>query len=402
MISNYKTITLLRVLKSVIDLFIDTFFVMYFLNLSNNNIIPLAVFYLIVYATVYITIFSVKNFCKRKKRVNLLRIGILLNFVYFLIIFLLRENMVHFSWLIAIIYGLEEGFYYSVYNNFESSGIKNGERKKYLGIICVLKSILSIIIPLIFGSVMSVQGFEKCLIIVLVLVAFQIILSFIYKDEIVNEQKRTDFKSFVDLVGKNEKIKTVYKMYMFNGIIYSGAFRSIIAIYIIRVFTDSFSYGIFTSVFAAITAIVGFYFAKLSKPKNYKKNLVISCILTALGILIIMFKCNFVTIIIFNLLQSYSKTIVELINSNALSDISNMDEIKNKYKVEYFVGMESCLVVGRITSYLLFLLMGIINTNLFNNIILIIFTLLIIVFTMCSINVQRSLQEEKNEENFSK
>lgn len=41
-----------------------------------------------------------------------------------------------------------------------------------------------------------------------------------------------------------------------------------------------------------------------------------------------MFKCNFVTIIIFNLLQSYSKTIVELINSNALSDISNMDEIK--------------------------------------------------------------------------
>ena len=192
MISNYKTITLLRVLKSVIDLFIDTFFVMYFLNLSNNNIIPLAVFYLIVYATVYITIFSVKNFCKRKKRVNLLRIGIILNFVYFLIIFLLRENMVHFSWLIAIIYGLEEGFYYSVYNNFESSGIKNGERKKYLGIICVLKSILSIIIPLIFGSVMSVQGFEKCLIIVLVLVAFQIILSFIYKDEIVNEQKRTD------------------------------------------------------------------------------------------------------------------------------------------------------------------------------------------------------------------
>ena len=75
----------------------------------------------------------------------------------------------------------------------------------------MLKSILSIIIPLIFGSVMSVQGFEKCLIIVLVLVAFQIILSFIYKDEIVNEQKRTDFKSFVDLVGKNEKIKTKQK-----------------------------------------------------------------------------------------------------------------------------------------------------------------------------------------------
>ena len=40
--------------------------------------------------------------------------------------------------------------------------------------------------------------------------------------------------------------------------------------------------------------------------------------------------------------------------------------------------------------------------TIFNNIILIIFTLLIIVFTMCSINVQRSLQEEKNEENFSK
>lgn len=39
MSTNYKAISGLKIFKSVIDLFIITFFVMYFLNLSNDNLI---------------------------------------------------------------------------------------------------------------------------------------------------------------------------------------------------------------------------------------------------------------------------------------------------------------------------------------------------------------------------
>lgn len=48
---NYKSILGLKIFKSVIDLFISTFFVMYFLNLSNDNLVALAIYYLILYFT---------------------------------------------------------------------------------------------------------------------------------------------------------------------------------------------------------------------------------------------------------------------------------------------------------------------------------------------------------------
>lgn len=399
MSTNYKAISGLKIFKSVIDLFISTFFVMYFLNLSNDNLIPLVCYYLIVYFTVYFTIFSLRDICKSPKRVYLLRIGIILNFVYFLLIYFLKENMVNYTWLIAIVYGLEEGFYYSVYNNFESSGITNDKRKKFLGMIYALKSVLSIVIPLIFGSIMSVEGFNKCIIVVLVLVILQIICSFVFTDIAIPKKTRTNLKEFVKIIGNNIKIRQIFKVEILNGIIYSGAFNSIVTIYIIRTLKDSMSYGIFTSVFAIITTIVGFYFAKLSKPKNYTINLIISCILTISGIILIIFKCNFVTIIIFNLLQSYSKTIVELINSNSLMNIANIKELKDKYKVEYFLGMETFLVLGRTIGYLLLLTLAFFNTSIWTNIILILFAFLIVVFTKLSINLQRiSMNDKKTDE----
>lgn len=399
MSTNYKAISGLKIFKSVIDLFISTFFVMYFLNLSNDNLIPLVCYYLIVYFTVYFTIFSLRNICKSPKRVYLLRIGIILNFVYFLLIYFLKGNMVNYTWLIAIVYGLEEGFYYSVYNNFESSGITNDKRKKFLGMIYALKSILSIVIPLIFGSIMSVEGFDKCIIVVLVLVILQIICSFVFTDIAIPKKTRTNLKEFVKIIGNNIKIRQIFKVEILNGIIYSGAFNSIVTIYIIRTLKDSMSYGIFTSVFAIITTIVGFYFAKLSKPKNYAINLIISGVLTVSGIILIIFKCNFVTIIIFNLLQSYSKTIVELINSNSLMNIANIKELKDKFKVEYFLGMETFLVLGRTIGYLLLLTLAFFNTSIWTNIILILFAFLIVVFTKLSINLQRiSMNDKKTDE----
>lgn len=399
MSTNYKAISGLKIFKSVIDLFISTFFVMYFLNLSNDNLIPLVCYYLIVYFTVYFTIFSLRNICKSPKRVYLLRIGIILNFVYFLLIYFLKENMVNYTWLIALVYGLEEGFYYSVYNNFESSGITNEKRKKFLGMIYALKSILSILIPLIFGSIMSVEGFDKCIIVVLILVILQIICSFVFTDIAIPKKTRTNIKEFVKIIGNNIKIRQIFKVEILNGIVYSGAFNSIVTIYIIRTLKDSMSYGIFTSVFAIITTIVGFYFAKLSKPKNYTINLIISCILTISGITLIIFKCNFMTIIIFNLLQSYSKTIVELINSNSLMNIANIKELKDKFKVEYFLGMETFLVLGRAIGYLLLLTLAFFNTSIWTNIILILFAFFIVVFTKLSINLQRiSMNDKKTDE----
>lgn len=81
-----------------------------------------------------------------------MRIGIILDFVYFLTIILLKDKIVDYMYFVGLLYGLEEGFYYSVYNMLESDGITNEERAKFNGSYTAVQSILAIIFPLIFGS----------------------------------------------------------------------------------------------------------------------------------------------------------------------------------------------------------------------------------------------------------
>ena len=82
--SNYKVVFILRVLKNIISKFVDSFLVLYFLTVSERNILPLGIYKLVSVITIYAVIFLVRNYTKSKNRANLMRIGIILDFVYFL------------------------------------------------------------------------------------------------------------------------------------------------------------------------------------------------------------------------------------------------------------------------------------------------------------------------------
>ena len=84
-LDNYKILFYLRVLKSILNNFVDVFLVLYFLTVSNNNILPLGIYRLISMITVYIVVLCVRNYCKSKGRIKFLRIGIILYFALILL-----------------------------------------------------------------------------------------------------------------------------------------------------------------------------------------------------------------------------------------------------------------------------------------------------------------------------
>ena len=179
--SNYKILFGLRVLKNILYSFVDSFLVLYFLDISHNNILPLGIHKIVQVTTVYVVIFLLRNLCKSKNRVVLLRIGIILDFLYFLAIILLKEKVVDYIYFLGFLYGLEEAFYYSVYNVLETNEVSNKERTKFIGSYTAVTALLTFISPIIFGSAISALGFIKGLIIMLVILIFRIFLSFIFK-----------------------------------------------------------------------------------------------------------------------------------------------------------------------------------------------------------------------------
>ena len=361
---NYKVLFSMRLLKGILTNFVDVFLVLYFINVSNNNILPLGIYKLVDITTIWLVIFLLRNYCKSKNRVWLMRIGIVLYFIYFLAIILLKEQVVNYIYLIGLLYGLEEGFYYSVYNKIESDGIENKDREKYLGTYNAWKNIVSIIFPLFFGSLIEKSGFINTIIVVLIIVALQIILSIVLKDNNIPKESKTDLKEFNDVIKEHPELKSIIQTNICSGLTYSeGALSYVITIYIIKVFSESVSLGIFTSIFSVISIIIGFLFVKVIKPKYYIKLLCTTLPITIILLCIMLLNCNFITVVLYNLFQTISKLLSDLIRERNIFNFSNIETIKRKYKVEYFLTLEKSLFIGRVISNTLFILMAFLDAN---------------------------------------
>lgn len=398
-LNNYKILFSLRILKSILNNFVDVFLVLYFLKVSNSNILPLGIYKLVSVIVIYLIIFLTKNKCKSEGRIKFLRIGMILYFVYFLSIIILKEKIVDYIYLIGLLYGLEEGFYYSVYNMIETDGVENKDRTKYIGIYTLVKNLISVLFPLLFGSLIQKSGFINTTIWVLFIVVIEIVLSNIFKDTNIPTTDKTDFKSFDKIVKKSKEFQSIIFSKIGEGLTYSeGALSYVITIYIIKVFSESISLGIFTSIFSIISALIGVLFVKAIKPRQYNFLMISTSVMTILLLCWMILDCNFITIVLYNFFQTISKELTDLIIEKNIADYANINILKKEYKVEYFLSIETSLFIGRVISNGLFLLMAYTNAN----IIMAIFVVFAIMRVLSAVGLQSNMSKCKELYNESK
>ncbi len=362
--SSYKVLFILRILKNVLTGFVESFFVLYFLDVSDNNILPLGIYKLIAVTAIYGAIFFARNLAKSKYRVHLMRVGIFLDLAYFCTIILLKTRLVDYIYIVGVLYGLEEGIYYSVYNMIESDEITNEERAKFTGTYTAVQAVLSIAFPLVFGSLIYANGFIKSLALVVAIVLIRIFFSLYLKPKGIPKEKKTNIKKYLQRTETIPLFKQLYITEFFYGVIFTeGAFAYIVTIYIVRVFSNSFSLGIFTSLFSLVTCVIGMLFAKCMKKEHYGPAIRISMVLTVICLMVMMMNCRAETIVLFNLFYTVSKTLGTLINENIQADLSNFENIRKEYKVEYWLANETCFFAARLISNGLFIGMAFVNGN---------------------------------------
>lgn len=389
-LDNYKILFSLRILKSILNNFVDVFLVLYFLKVSNSNILPLGIYKLVAVIAIIVVMFFTRNYCKVPGRIMFLRIGVILYFVYFLAILFLREKIIDYIYLVGLLYGLEEGFYYSVFNMIETDGVTNKERARYIGLYTLIKNIISILFPLIFGSIIQKSGFLNAIIFAIFIVAIQIILSNVFKDNNIPKSKTTDFKKFKEIIKERPEFKSVVFSKICAGLTYSeGALSYVITIYIIKVFSESISLGIFTSIFSIISALIGLLFVKVIKPKQYNFLMTSSSVITIIFLCWMLIDCHFISIVLYNLFHTISKGLTDLIIEKNVSDFANVSALKKEYKVEYFLSIETSLFIGRVISNVLFIFMAFSNAN----IIMSIFVIFAIMRVISSIQLQNNMSK---------
>lgn len=270
---SLKALMTCEIINAVIDLFLGTFLVAYLLNITNDNMGAIAIYYVVDYAITGIFIYVIAGFLKKYNIEKIYRVGILIKCIFVISIVFLREQIQSFLIPIAIILGISETIYWGACDNIVGLATNEKNREKYTANKKIIRSFVKVIMPIILGTSIELLSFYKVSTYIMVLAFIQFILSFFIKI-----QKRYsgefDLKAFLKSINlkENKRLKIVYKSSILYGVL-MNVISTIVTIIIVMTYKTNIELGFLSTIFSICSMITLYVFKKIKnkKWKNPKK-----------------------------------------------------------------------------------------------------------------------------------
>ncbi len=346
---NSWLLIIVNAIHSSIDLFINTFLVSYFLNLTDNNIIPTAIFYIFTYAILTIGFPTIGKFVKNGAKLNIYKFSFVVGAVLLILIIYLKNDVTQYIWLLGLVLGFEKVLFYFPQNLLTSEIAKGGQLIKFNGYQMAISGATRIVMPIVFGWLITLDSFINTSIFVLVLTAFELILASMIKqtDKCV---KQFNIKALMVLALKRKKVKTSLIIDALKGFTFDIV-DTLIVLYIIYMFKTDFNLGIFTSIFAICNVIVNAILGKYCRSNSFVMILAASTLFTFMGTTYFVFNTTQFAFIIYNLIFASAAQLIRTITTINMYKVSQERTVAILYRTEYMALREIGINIGRMIGY---------------------------------------------------
>ena len=375
-----KSLMTCEIINSIIDLFLNTFLVAYLLNITNENICSVAIYYGIDYAVTGICMYIIGYFLKKYNMANIYRIGILGKCIFVILIVFLRERIQNFLIPISIILGIAETIYWSACDNMVGLVTNEKNIKKYTTNNKIIRTFTKIIMPIVLGTSIELLSFYRVSTYVMILTFVQVILSFLIK---IQNQDYTKFnlKMFIKNINikNNKRLKIVYKSSILYGVLLN-LIPTLVTIIIIMTYKTNFKLGFLNTIFAICSMVTLFIFQKINSIKFQKNILIVGSIISLISVISLIINLDKTEIVIYNLISASFILILEvLFNIERFNNKEN--GISNEYCVENQTFINIIMQIGRIVGYGLLFVIGLSNNIVYFKILLLITTIIIPIYS---------------------
>ena len=375
-----KSLMTCEIINSIIDLFLNTFLVAYLLNITNENICSVAIYYGIDYAVTGICMYIIGYFLKKYNMANIYRIGILGKCIFVILIVFLRERIQNFLIPISIILGIAETIYWSACDNMVGLVTNEKNIKKYTTNKKIIRTFTKIIMPIVLGTSIELLSFYIVSTYVMILTFVQVILSFLIK---IQNQDYTKFnlKMFIKNINikNNKRLKIVYKSSILYGVLLN-LIPTLVTIIIIMTYKTNFKLGFLNTIFAICSMVSLFIFQKINSIKFQKNILIVGSIISLISVISLIINLDKTEIVIYNLISASFILILEvLFNIERFNNKEN--GISNEYCVENQTFINIIMQIGRIVGYGLLFIIGLSNNIVYFKILLLITTIIIPIYS---------------------
>lgn len=347
-----------KAIGKVIDIFLTTFLASYFYKISEQNMVYLAIYHIVTYIVATIGAFMVSDYIKRKNKVRLYRLGIAIKAFNIFLIILLKEKIVDYVYLIGVVNGITTATTGFPFNMIDSEQVESKERSKYQGYKKAAEQIIGIVIPTFLGAYITFNSYEVAAMLILIFSLLRLGLSFFIQNKNIQEDGLR-LREFVSMIKRDQKIRKLYQIEFFKGITVYGVMELVVSLLIIYELKNDLELGAWTSIFAILTVISMFWFAKYYKENRENKILKVSFLFILISFVCMICSINIYTIVLYNIVYYIFVNILLNITETRLFNYSSEGVYKDKFNTEYFIFREVYLNMARVLGYFVLWIVGI-------------------------------------------
>lgn len=356
-----KKIIFTHSINSIVSKFTSLFLAIYFLKITDGNVISVVSYYLFKYSLNGIFSFLSLKLINKDNVLKIYRLGLLSNGLCLFILLILESKVANYIYLYAIIDCATSVLYWSSYKMILYNFKNDDQFKKIFSYNSVVSSIISIASTIGMGYIIVNASYNIVIAIIIILILFAVLVTFKFDNYEfkINKIKFSNIKYTLN----DYQSKQIYKIVFFEGMGFRGGLDTTITLIIFLTLASESSLGNLNALFALLGLITSLLVKNYLKEKNNQKAFVISALSILIITIPIIFISSFEMFIIYNIVFNIAYKITQILVDTAVFNIHSNDTIK-KYYLEYtFVG-ETIHGFGKALSELILLIAVIYSFNL--------------------------------------
>ncbi len=391
----WKSFLMSDLAGKVISVFKDIFLGIYFLKITQGNIVDVSMYYITFYLT-YLICLLIVNKLQKVNLVSMFRVGIFFNLMQCIILLIVGDQISNYIIPFAIFASIGNAFYYYPEQILIKRVNKEGNFQNYITKDQILKYSINIILPIILGYCISKNSYELAFIVLIVLISISFVFSLFIKGFDLKHGK-INLKKFFENINNNgnKKLMTLLSFRtLFRGLSSFGVLSTLITIITFLVVSTELSLGSISSFITVISILVIYCINKYVKRENLSKVFIPMSIVQSIVVIILTFSMmylninnllhigpltistGFLLVLLYNVINGISNPIFETSNSVVYYECMCKQNINIEDEPSYIFWFEIMINISRSFGYLVLIFVSKIGFNL--NII----AILIVVFTL--------------------
>lgn len=363
--------------SNLISKFNTIFLGIYFLKLTDGNLRNVILFYLVQYICTPIFSYIVCRIINGRNLVKIYRLGILLNSLTFVVLFLMGENIVGYIFIFAVIQNFVGMLYWEPYKNLIYNFNGHDEYLKFNSYTNIVNNVISIFSMFGMGVIIFELSYVYLFLIIFIISFASFLVTFKFDIGDIKLKKFSN-KELRGLVS-DKQAKSIYKVVFYEGMGYCGALTTAIQLVIYLNTGAELDLGVLNGVFALFGIIAAIIVSRRLKREHYTLAYIVSATCILISIIPIILSTNMTYFIIYNIVFSIAYQVTSILMNGAVFNIKE-NEIINENRLEYTFLQESIHALGKIGGQLLLFIVAIYKYSLLNMQIVVAFLSLTILF----------------------